>query len=145
MQLTKTIYFFLIIVWSSNCPIKSPTLNQLSSSMLLLQFFSKCTVRRVTCGSEPLPAHSAGPEPLWAPPGSADSSGLLSPTSRGGKPGSTARWFDPAAAGWTCTGSHRPPPATTGRNKDQREKWVKACGRTVKLVDKSLLSYIKFK
>lgn len=70
------------------------------------------TAEGLTCGCEPPPAHSAGPERLGAPPDFADSSGLLSPTSPGEKPGWTARWFDLATAGWTCTSSHRLPPCS---------------------------------
>lgn len=64
----------------------------------------------VTCGSAPPPARSADPEPPAAPPHSAGSPRRTSPTAPGGTPGSTARWFDPAAAGWTSTSSRRLPP-----------------------------------
>lgn len=64
-----------------------------------------------TCGCEPPPAHSAGPGPLAVPPGSAGSWRLLNPTAPGETPGWTARWFGLAAAGWTCRGCRRLPPA----------------------------------
>lgn len=81
---------------------------------------NQASFQSVTCGFEPPPAHSAGPEPLWAPPDSAGSWDPLSLTSPGEKPGLTARWFDPAAAGWTYTGSHHLPPVATKSNPEQQ-------------------------
>lgn len=69
----------------------------------------------LTCGCEPPPARSAGPGLFGAPPDSAGSSDLQNRTAPGGTPAWTARWSDPAAAGWTCTGSRRLPPAAAAR------------------------------